>query len=359
MDSPQRWQWDTIAAGLDHPWALAFLPDGSFLVTERSGSLRRINRGGQLQPPIQGVPAVAAHGQGGLLDLVLDKDFDHNRRLYFCYSEPDGKQGLFGGRNRTALASAVLSDDYRRLQDVRLIFRQQPAVDSRQHFGCRIVQSGRQLFLTMGDRYSESRQAQKTDNHIGKVVRLNLDGTVPRDNPFVGQSGARPEIYSYGHRNSQGATLAPDGSLWMHEHGPQGGDEINVIHPGANYGWPLTSYGEQYGGGPIGAGKPTHPGTVQPRYYWLPSIAPSGMQFVSGTRYGTAWDGNLLVGSLKFGYLGRLVLDAGGRVSHEERIPVDERVRDVRQAPDGHIYILTDSDEGQLLRLRPPAQSAR
>ncbi len=354
IDSPRTWQWERIAGGLSHPWALAFLPDGSYLVTERSGALRRITAAGQLLPPIAGVPAVAARGQGGLLDLVLDRDFERNRRLYFCFSEPAGKQGVFGGESRTSLARAKLSKDQRSLRDVQILFRQQPAIDSRLHFGCRIVQAGNHLFLAMGDRYSESKRAQQLDSHIGKVVRLDPNGAAPKDNPFTAQKDARPEIYSLGHRNIQGAALAPDGSLWLHEHGPQGGDEINVIRPGANYGWPLTSYGEHYGGGPIGTGKPTHPGTEQPRYYWLPSIAPSGMQFVSSTRYGPDWQGNLLVGSLKFGYLGRLVLDAQGRIAREEVIPVDERVRDVRQAPDGSIHILTDSDDGQLLRLRPP-----
>ena len=350
VDSPQKWAWVTVADHLNHPWGLAFLPEGGFMVTERSGALRRITGSGQIMPPVNGLPRVAATGQGGLLDIALDTDFARNRRIYFCYGEPSDD----GRTNGTALATGVLSKDYRQLQHLRVLFRQQPKVASTLHFGCRIVQQGQQLYLTLGERFSEAQQAQRLDNHLGKIVRIGVDGSVPADNPFVKRRGARPEIYSYGHRNGQGATLAPDGRLWMIEHGPQGGDEINIIEPGANYGWPLTSYGEQYGGGPIGNGKPTAPGTVQPRYYWLPSIAPSGMQFVRGTRYGRDWDGNLLVGSLKFGYLGRLVLDGKGHVVREEKIPVDERVRDVRQAPDGQIYIITDSDEGRLLRLEKP-----
>ena len=347
QDSPRPWQWQTVARGLDHPWALAFLPEGGFLVTERPGRLRYISPQGEVEPPIGGLPEVAARGQGGLLDLALPADFAQTRQVYFCFAEPSPS-----GFNGTALAVGELSSNRRRLDRVKVLFRQQPKVGSQLHFGCRIVIQEDRIFLTLGERFSEMKQAQRLDNHLGKIVRIGRDGRVPADNPFVGMKGALPEIWSYGHRNAQGATLGPDGGLWMHEHGPQGGDEINRVEAGANYGWPVISYGEQYGGGPIGSGRSAQPGMKQALYYWLPSIAPSGMSFVRGSRHGRDWTGNLLVGSLKFMYLGRLRLDDRGRVLSEERIAVDERVRDVREAPDGHIYILTDSDDGRLLRLK-------
>lgn len=349
-DSQTRWQWHTVARGLHHPWALAFLPDGRFLVTERRGTMRIVKPDGKLEPPLGGLPEVYAKLQGGLLDVALPDDFEKTRQVYFCFAE-----ALPSGFNGTALAVGELSKDDRRLNRVKVLFRQQPKVGSQLHFGCRIVLQADKIFLTLGERFSEMRQAQKLDNHLGKVVRINRDGSVPKDNPFVNRKGALPEIWSYGHRNAQGAALGPDGRLWIHEHGPQGGDEINVIEPGANYGWPVISYGEQYGGGPIGSGKSAMPGMKQPLYYWLPSIAPSGMTFVKGrTRCGQDWVGNLLVGALKFGYVARLRLNKDGRVQAEEKIAVDERVRDVREAPDGNIYILTDSDDGRLLRLRAP-----
>lgn len=348
VDSPQNWRWQTVARGLDRPWGLAFVPGGGFLVTERNGGLRYITAKGQVEPPISGLPDVAQVGQGGLLDVVLDEDFANNRRVYLCYAE-----AAPSGLNGTALAVGELSQNHRRLNRVQVLFSQKPKVASSLHFGCRIVLHGEHVYLTLGDRYSEMARAQSLDNHLGKVVRLNRDGSVPADNPFSHRAGALPEIYSYGHRNLQGATLGPDGRLWTHEHGPQGGDEINIIQPGANYGWPVITYGEQYGGGPIGEGITHKAGMEQPLYYWLPSIAPSGMSFVQGKRYGADWQGNLLVGSLKFGYLGRLVLDRAGRVVREEKIMVDERVRDVRESPDGFIYVLTDNTDGRLLRLLP------
>ncbi|MDO4682978.1 MAG: PQQ-dependent sugar dehydrogenase [Lautropia sp.] len=338
-----------MARGLHHPWALAFLPDGRFLVTERRGTMRIIDRDGTLEAPMGGVPAVHAKGQGGLLDVALPPDFAQTRQVYFCFSEASPS-----GFNSTALAVGELSANARRLNRVKVLFSQRPKVGSQLHFGCRIVFDGDKLFLTLGERFHEMKQAQKLDNHLGKVVRINRDGSVPADNPFVKTKGALPEIWSYGHRNPQGATLGPDGQLWLHEHGPQGGDEINRVQAGANYGWPVISYGEQYGGGPIGSGKSAMPGMKQPLYYWLPSIAPSGMQFVQHDRYGRDWRGNLLVGALKLMYLARLRLGDDGRVLSEERIPVDERVRDVREAADGHIYILTDGDDGRLLRLKAP-----
>ena len=348
----------TVAQGLEHPWAVAFLPAGRFLVTERPGRLRVVEADGRLSPPVAGLPAVAAGGQGGLLDVVLDSGFETNRTLYVCYAEPAG--GGAGG-NSTALARARLSDDRTRLEDVRVIFSQRPKVVSNLHFGCRIVEALKDgkpdgtLFLALGERFSRMQDAQTLDNHHGKLVRVGKDGSVPRDNPFVGRPGALPEIWSYGHRNPQGATLGPDGRLWMHEHGPQGGDEINRPEPGLNYGWPVITYGEQYGGGPIGAGITAKAGMEQPLHHWTPSIAPSGMAFLTSDHYGPAWKGSLFVGSLKFQFLNRVEL-SGARVVREERLLGDlgERIRDVRQGPDGFLYVLTDNARGRLLRLAPP-----
>ena len=344
-----------VAQALDHPWAVAFLPQGRFLVTERAGRLRRVDAQGNVSAPLQGLPAIASGGQGGLLDIVTDSDFARNRTLYFCFSEPDTEPR--SPDNSTALARARLSDDETRLEGVQVLFSQKPKVASNLHFGCRIVE-GRDgtLFLALGDRYHHRDAAQKLDNHIGKVVRVHKDGSVPPDNPFVGRAGALPEIWSYGHRNAQGATLAPDGRYWMHEHGPQGGDEINIPQAGRNYGWPVITFGENYGGGKIGEGT-ARAGMEPPLHYWVPSIAPSGMAFLTSDRYGPAWKGNLFVGSLKFGFLGRIELN-GDAVRAEHRLLAEgrERIRDVRQGPDGLLYVLTDAVNGRLLRLQPVAQ---
>ena len=341
-----------VASGLAHPWAVAFLPGGRFLVTERPGRLRVVSAAGAVGPAVTGLPPVAAGGQGGLLDVITDADFARNRRIFFCYSEP-AAGGAAG--NSTALARATLSADARSLQDVKVIFSQQPKVQSALHFGCRIVQApDGNLFLTLGERYHRKDDAQKLDNHHGKVVRVTPDGAVPPGNPFAGRAGALPEIWSYGHRNPQGATLAPDGSLWMHEHGPQGGDEINRPQPGRNYGWPVVTYGENYGGGKMGEGT-AKAGMEPPLHYWVPSIAPSGMAFLTSARYGAAWQGSLFVGSLKFGTLHRLEVGQDGQVRREEKLLEGhgERIRDVRQGPDGWLYLLTDSPQGRLLRLQP------
>jgi aldose sugar dehydrogenase len=337
-----------VATGLEHPWAVAFLPHGRFLVTERPGRLRLVEADGRIGPPVAGVPAVAAGGQGGLLDVVTDSEFAANRTLYFCFSEPGP------GGNSTALARARLSHDLARLEDVKVIFSQKPKVASSLHFGCRIVEApGGLLYLTLGDRYQRMKDAQTLDNHLGKVVRVTKEGAAAPGNPFLGRAGALPEIWSYGHRNSQGAALGPDGRLWTHEHGPQGGDEINIPQPGRNYGWPVITFGENYGGGRIGEGITSHAGMEQPVRYWVPSIAPSGMAFLTSDRYGAAFKGNLFVGSLKFGYLARLEM-AGGKLGREHRLLENgERVRDVRQGPDGLLYVLTDAAAGRLLRLLP------
>jgi glucose/arabinose dehydrogenase len=354
---------------------VAFLPEGRFLVTERPGRLRVIEANGRLSSPVAGLPAVVAAGQGGLLDVILDSDFERNRTLYFCFSEPAASGASSGSSpgNSTALASAKLSVDRTRLEDVKVIFSQKPKVVSSGHFGCRIVESRQPgqpgqsgvggkpdglLFMTLGERYSRKDDAQTLDNHHGKVIRIGKDGSVPKDNPFVNRPGALPDIWSYGHRNPQGATLAPDGTLWMHEHGPQGGDEINLPKPGRNYGWPVITFGENYGGGKMGEGITAKAGMEQPLHYWVPSIAPSGMAFLTSERYGKAWVGNLFVGSLKFGYLNRIELSEPfkGNVVREHKLQgtLGERIRDVRQGPDGLLYVLTDSNAGQLIRLLPP-----
>ncbi len=342
---------EVVARGLHNPWAVAFIGEGRMLVTERPGRMRVIGTDGRVGDPLKGVPDVDAVGQGGLLDLVTDRDFARNRTVHFCYAEP----GAMGMRNSTALASARLSADARSLENVKVIFSQQPKVSSRLHFGCRIAQAeDGSLFLALGDRFQRMADAQTLDNHHGKVVRVRPDGRAHPDNPFIGRAGALPEIWSLGHRNVQGAAIGPDGRLWTIEHGPQGGDELNRTDAGKNYGWPVITYGENYGGGQIGDGLTSKDGLEQPLLYWKPSIAPSGMAFVKGGPYGKDWQGNLLVGSLKFQYLVRLVMD-GDRVVREEKLlpQLAQRVRDVRQGPDGVIYLLTDDRDGQLLRLKP------
>ena len=348
--SPPSPKAQTVASGLQNPWAVAFLPDGRFLVTERPGRLRVVNADGQVQPAVQGLPEVAAGGQGGLLDVITDSAFASNRAIYFCFSEP-GK----GTTNSTALARARLSQDAKRLEDVKVIFSQQPKFSSTAHFGCRIVERpDGTLFLTLGDRFSRRDDAQTLDNHHGKVVRVAKDGAVPKDNPFVGKAGALPEIWSYGHRNSQGATLAPDGSLWTHEHGARGGDEINRPQAGKNHGWPQVSFGVNYDGSKIGSGDSAAPGLEPPLHHWTPSIAPSGMAFLTSDRYGAGWKGNLFVGSLKFEYLDRIELKDGKVVAEHKLLEdVGQRIRDVRQGPDGLLYVVTDSPSGKLLRLLP------
>jgi aldose sugar dehydrogenase len=335
----------TIAEGLEQPWGLAFLPDGRMLVTEKEGRLRLAGPDGVLSEPLAGVPEVYDGGQGGLLDVALDPDFAANQLVYLSFSEPGGEGA------GTAVARGKLGAD--RLEDVEVIWRQQPKLDSGQHFGSRLVflKDGT-LIVTLGDRntreYIPDMKAQ-----IGKLVRINRDGSTPEDNPFVGNADYSPDIYSLGHRNVQGATLHPEtGELWIVEHGARGGDEINIPQPGKNYGWPVISYGREYTGGKIGEGT-SKPGLEQPVYYWDPSIAPSGMTFYTGDKF-PAWKGNLFVGALRFQLLARLEVD-GNRVVKEERLLEDmgDRIRDVRQGPDGYLYLLTDEDDGRILRLEP------
>ncbi len=342
---------EVLAKNLEHPWGLAFIDNGRMLVTERPGRMRIVQPNGTLSAPLAGLPKVDVGGQGGLLDVVADSEFARNRTIYFCFSEP----ATSGAANSTALASARLSNDAKQLEQVKVLFSQKPKYASNAHFGCRIVEHGDgTLFLTLGDRFYRMQDAQTLDNHHGKVVRINKDGSVPKDNPFIGRSGALAEIWSYGHRNAQGATLGPDGTLWMHEHGPQGGDEINRLEAGKNYGWPIITHGENYGGGQVGEGLTAKPGMEQPLYYWTPSIAPSGMTFLRSERYGKAWKGSLFVGALKFRYLARLDMQ-GVQARKEEKLLQDlkQRIRDVREGPDGLLYILTDESKGQLIRLQP------
>ncbi|MEX4006395.1 PQQ-dependent sugar dehydrogenase [Neoaquamicrobium sediminum] len=345
-------QVSTIASGLSHPWAIAFLPgDGGMLVTERPGNLRRIGSDGSVSEPVEGVPEVDARGQGGLLDVALDPQFQENRLVYLSFAEAGE------GGNGTAVARGRLNEDLSALEGVEIIFSQQPKVQSRAHFGSRLVFDGEgHLYVTLGER-SQAQfrgQAQDLDSHLGKIVRINPDGSVPDDNPFVGQDDALPEIWAYGVRNVQAAALHPEtGVLWEIEHGPRGGDELNIIEPGANYGWPLVTLGVEYSGGTIGEGLETAEGMVDAIYTWTPVIAPSGMMFYGGDAFGE-WQGDLFVGGLASTALVRLELD-GASVTHEERLlePLGLRIRDVAEGPDGAIYVATDEQNGGILRIAP------
>lgn len=334
-----------VAAGLEHPWSMAFLPDGRVLVTERPGRLRLIVNGRLQAAPVSGVPKVVARGQGGLLDVVLHPDYADNGWIYLSFAAPSPRGA------HTAVARARL--DGNRLVDLKTIFRANNVAGGRVHFGSRLAFGGDgKLYVTVGER-GDSDRAQDLDSHNGTTVRLNDDGTVPGDNPFLNTAGALPETYSYGHRNSQGMARHPvSGDIWLNEHGPQGGDEINIVRAGVNYGWPVITYGRSYAGFSIGEGS-EKPGMAQPILHWTPSIAPSGMAFYTGDKF-PAWRGNLFVGSLKFRHLVRLELD-GERVVSQERLLEGAfgRVRDVRQGPDGLLYLLTDENEGALIRLEP------
>lgn len=339
-----------IASGLEHPWAVALLPDGGFLVTERPGRLRRIGADGAISAPIAGVPAVWAEGQGGLLDVVLSPDFAGSKRIYLSYAEP-GDNGSAG----TAVASATLGDTA--LADVKVIYQQQPKLVGPNHFGSRLAFDRQgHIFITQGER-QQRMASQELDKLQGKLVRLNLDGSVPEDNPFVGRPDARPEIWSYGHRNMQSLAVDPrTGTVWEAEHGPRGGDEINLPQPGKNYGWPLITHGIDYSGLKISEAQGKEkPGLESPYHVWEKSPALSGMAFYTG-HAGSPWNDSLFLGALADGSLIRLSLD-GDKIVKEERLlkELDWRIRDVRVSGDGKVYVLTDESDGKLLRLEPPA----
>ena len=344
---------ETGATGLEHPWAVALLPDGRFLVTERPGRLRRISAHGAVSPPLAGVPEVFADGQGGLLDVVLDPDFARNQRIWLSYAEP-GPDDTAG----TAVATATLGDAA--LSDLRVIYRQIPKLEGPNHFGSRIAFDGNgHVFISQGER-NQKELAQQLDKLQGKLVRLNLDGSIPADNPFAGRRDVRPEIWSYGHRNMQGMAVDPrTGRLWQSEHGPRGGDEINLPEAGKNYGWPVISDGMDYlTNRPYAETRGREaPGMERPYHVWAKSPALSGMAFLTG-HPDSAWNDSLLLGALAGQSLIRLSLD-GDRIVAEERLLTDlrHRIRDVRVAADGRVYVLTDASDGQLLRLTPPAAS--
>lgn len=340
-------QASVIADGLEFPWSVAFLPDGSFLVTEREGRLQHISADGKTRSAIAGLPDIFVAGQAGLFDIALSPDFAHSGQVYFSFAGGDRQA------NNTELARATLDVASHQLKDVEVIFKAAPKVSGSSHYGGRILftPDGQHLILTLGDRYDHRDRAQTLDSHFGKTVRLKLDGSIPADNPFVNVPGAKPEIYTYGHRNMQGIALLPgtDG-VWAHEHGPRGGDEINILKAGQNYGWPLVTYGREYSGLPI-TDLRHKDGMEDPQVHWTPSIAPSGMAFYTGDKL-PQWKGDLFVGALAGQHLRRLDIQ-GGKIIRQERLltTLGARIRDVRSAPDGYLYLLTDAPDGQLLRL--------
>lgn len=333
---------EELASGLKNPWGITFMNNGDALLTERAGGLRLLSKEGELSEAISGLPKVDVYGQGGMLGLALHPDFDENKWVYVCLSVAQGDD-----RGSEVHRGKLVGN---KLEDVREIFVARPKINSARHFGCRLTfDNDKNLFISLGDRGSQQDQAQNTSNHFGVVVRVKDDGSVPSDNPFI--DGQAPEIYSYGHRNVQGMTLHPtSGKIWTHEHGPKGGDEVNILEKGANYGWPEITYGVNYNDTVI-TDKTEMEGMRQPLTYWDPSIAPSGMVFYTGDEF-PEWKGNLFVGALKFRYLNRMVMD-GEKVLKQEELLKDrgERIRDVVQAPDGSLYLLTDDVNGKVLRL--------
>ena len=336
---------EVITDRLNRPWSLAFLPNNDILITERSGNLRIVRNGKLAAKPISGLPKISAGGQGGLLDIVLHPDFKRNRLVYMSYAA----RGWVGIGTEVARAKF----DGQKLTDIEIIFKAKPKTLNRLHFGSRLVFDAKGfLYVTIGEKF-DMRQAQNLKSHLGTIVRLKDDGTIPEDNPFINNKSALPEIYSYGHRNPQGLALHPETKkVWAHEHGPKGGDEVNIVKPGANYGWPVITYGVDYSGDII-SNKTRAPGMEQPVVYWDPSIAPSGMAFYTGDKF-PEWKGDLFVGALAHLHLRRLELQ-GEKVVEQEMLLGDlsERIRDVRSGPDGYLYVLTDSSRGKLLRLKP------
>jgi glucose/arabinose dehydrogenase len=340
----------TVSRGLENPWGLVFLADGRMLVTERPGRLRIVTAAGALSPPIHGVPKVATGAQLGLFGLALDPQFAANHLVYFAYAEPHGHDSTL------AVARAELIEGAQpKLANLQVIFRAAPVRSGVANIGGRLVFApDGTLFVTVGDRFRSMAMAQTLDNDLGKIIRINADGSTPKDNPFAGRAGARPQIWSYGHRNPEAAAINPwTHQLWIVEHGARGGDEVNIITPGKNYGWPVITYGEDYSGQPIGAGITQKAGMEQPIYYWDPVIAPSGMAFYDAGPF-PAWKGSLFVGGLASEHLARLTLK-GDRVTGEEWLLKDlgERIRDVVVGPDGAVYVLTDNPQGRVLKLAP------
>ena len=350
VDSKVAFTVTVIAKGLDSPWAVEPLPNGDFLITEKSGSMRIVTAAGVKSQPIAGVPEVDPRGQGGLLDVALSPAFASDRTIYWSYSEP--RQG----GNATSVARGVLSADRKRLDSVRVIFRALPTFNGAAHYGSRL-NFGRDgmLYITLGERSSRTirPQAQQMNSHMGKIIRIHPDGSVPRDNPFVGQANALPEIWSLGHRNVQAAVFDTSGNLWIADHGPQGGDELNRVEKGRNYGWPVVTFGEEYSGDAIANSVTTRSGFVDPVYYWDPVIAPSGAEYYTGNAF-PAWKNSLFIGALREQRLVRLVI-ANNRVTGEEHLLADRdsRIRDVRQGPDGALYVVTDESNGELWKIAP------
>lgn len=348
--SNARFDVTVVARGLNKPWSVEPLPDGSLLVTEKPGRMRIVSAAGQVGAPIAGVPAVDGRGQGGLLDAALSPSFATDRTVFWSFTEPRE------GGNGTSVARGRLSADGTRLEDVRVILHTRPTYANNMHFGSRLAFGpDGMLYVTMGERSDRATrpQAQDPGSHLGKILRIAPDGSVPRDNPFVGQAGKLPEIWSMGHRNVQAAAFDSRGQLWEVEHGTRGGDELNRIEKGKNYGWPIQAYGQEYNGSPIATAQTQRPGTEQPVYYWDPVIAPSGAQFHSGRGF-PAWRGSLFVGALREMRLVRLEM-RGGRVTGEEHLLTDRqrRIRDVREGADGALYLVTDDDNGELWKVAP------
>ena len=336
---------ETVAEGLSYPWAIAFLPGGDMLVTERSGQLRRIVGGELQQEPIANVPDIHVDGQGGLLDIIPDSEFATNHRLYLSYS--------VGSKSANALRVISARLDENKLENITFLFTASPTKGTPHHFGGRLaLMPDSTLLITVGEGFDYREKAQLLDNHFGKLVRLNKDGTVPADNPFAGREDALPEIWTYGHRNPQGLLVSVDGTVWLHEHGPRGGDELNRIEPGKNYGWPAITHGMDYSGAYVSPFTEAE-GMEQPVVYWTPSIAPSGFCEYQGDLF-PEWQGNLFVAALAEKSVRRLVME-NGKVKSQETMftELDQRIREVRAGPDGYLYLLIDSDEGKMLRISP------
>lgn len=340
---------EPLAEGLEHPWGIAETPDGAVLVTERPGRLRVVRDGALIEAPVRGLPEIFAEEQGGLLDVAVGPDFGEDRLVFLTYSKP------VAGGSVTAAARGRISDDYAELTDVRDVFVQSPPSATPMHYGARLAFDGDgHLFVTTGERFTEAERllAQDLGATYGKILRVGLDGSIPPDNPFAGRAGAKPEVWTYGHRNVQSAAVDSEGRFWAVEHGPQGGDELNLIEAGKNYGWPTISYGENYDGTPVGSGASAADGMEQPVYYWDPVVAPGGMAFYAGEMFAD-WEGDLLISSLRPGAVVRLDIE-DGRVVGEERLFADQgRVRDLEVAADGALLVVIDDAEGALLRLTP------